>query len=89
VSGVLFVDVGRDQRAAIVQARERGLHVVAVDPDLHAEGFAHADVAEVADTDDATSIEEIARLRAYRRGHDARGARRADHAAGLVAVEVE
>jgi biotin carboxylase len=64
VSGVLFVGAGRDQRAAIVQARERGLHVVAVDADPHAEGLAHADVAEVADTDDATSIEEIARRHA-------------------------
>ncbi len=64
MSGVLFVGAARDQRAAIVQARERGLHVVAVDPDPHAEGLAHADVAEVADIGTATSVEEIARRHA-------------------------
>jgi biotin carboxylase len=61
VSGVLFVGAGREQRAAIVQARERGLHVVAADPDPHAPGLARADAFEVAEIGDLDAIEEIAR----------------------------
>ena len=61
MSGVLFVGAGRHQRAAIVQARQRGHRVVAVDSDPAAAGLAHADVAEVADIRDAAAIEEIAR----------------------------
>lgn len=64
MSGVLFVGAGRDQRAAIVQARERGLQVVAVDSDPQALGLGHADAAEIADVDDASAIEEIARRHA-------------------------
>jgi biotin carboxylase len=47
-----------------VQARERGLQVVAVDSDPRAPGLGHADAAEVADVDDAPAIEEIARRHA-------------------------
>ena len=61
MSAVLFVGAGRQQRAAIVQARERGLHVVAVDPDPHAPGLAHADASEVAEIVEPDAIEEIAR----------------------------
>jgi cysteine synthase A len=40
------------------------LHVVAVDHDPRAEGLARSDVAEVVDTDDSDSIEEVARRHA-------------------------
>lgn len=59
--GVLFVGAGRDQRPAIVHARERGHRVVAVDSDPHAVGLGHADEAEVADLDATEAIEEVAR----------------------------
>jgi biotin carboxylase len=61
VPGLLFVGAGRDQRPAIVRARERGHHVVAVDSDPRAVALRHADVAEVADVEDAAAIEEVAR----------------------------
>jgi biotin carboxylase len=60
VSGVLFVGAGRDQRPAIVAARERGHRVVAVDSDPQAVGLGHADVAEIADIDVPDAIEAIA-----------------------------
>ena len=59
--GVLFVGAGREQRPAIVQARQRGLHVVAVDSDASAEGLAYADVSEVADVRDTAAVEAVAR----------------------------
>ena len=59
--GVLFVGAGREQRPAIVRARERGYRVVAVDEDPRAEGLGHADVAEVADVDNASALAELAR----------------------------
>lgn len=61
MSGVLLVGAGRDQRAAIVHVRGLGHRVVAVDDDPQAEGLGHADVAEVADVDDADVIEALAR----------------------------
>jgi len=61
VPGVLFVGAGREQRPAIVRARERGYRVVAVDEDPRAEGLGHADVAEVADVDSASALAELAR----------------------------
>jgi biotin carboxylase len=61
VPGVLFVGAGREQRPAIVRARERGYRVVAVDADPHAEGLGHADVAEVADVDSPSGLAELAR----------------------------
>jgi biotin carboxylase len=61
VPGVLFVGAGREQRPAIVRARERGYRVVAVDEDARAEGLGHADVAEVADVDNASALAELAR----------------------------
>ena len=59
--GVLFVGAGREQRPAIVRARERGYRVVAVDEDARAEGLGHADVAEVADLDNGSALAELAR----------------------------
>jgi biotin carboxylase len=61
VPGVLFVGAGREQRPAIVRARERGYRVVAVDEDARAEGLGHADVAEVADLDNGSALAELAR----------------------------
>jgi biotin carboxylase len=61
VPAVLFVGAGRHQRAAIVQARERGLRVVTVDSDPGAEGASHADVAEVVDIRDPAAVEQVAR----------------------------
>lgn len=52
---------GREQRPAIVRARERGYRVVAVDADPHAEGLGHADAAEVADVDNPLALAEVAR----------------------------
>lgn len=59
--GVLFVGAGREQRPAIVRARERGYRVVAVDEDPGAEGLGHADVAEVADLENGSALAELAR----------------------------
>ena len=59
--GVLFVGAGREQRPAIVRARERGYRVVAVDDDPGAEGLGHADVAEVADVENGSALAELAR----------------------------
>lgn len=64
MAGVLFVGAGRHQRAAIVQARERALRVVAVDHDPAAPGLARADASEVADVSDVDAVEEIARRHA-------------------------
>jgi biotin carboxylase len=61
VPGVLFVGAGREQRPAIVGARERGYRVVAVDADAGAVGLGHADVAEVADVGSAPALAELAR----------------------------
>ena len=58
---ILFVGAGRHQRAAIRQARERGLHVVAVDRNRDAPGLALADAFEVVDFVDVDAVEEVAR----------------------------
>ncbi len=61
MSSVLFVGAGRHQRRAIVQARERGLRVVAVDRNADAPGLALADAAEVVDFADVDAVERVAR----------------------------
>ena len=58
---VLLLGAGRDQRPAILHARELGHRVVAVDDDPTAPGLAHADVAEVADVASVDAIEGLAR----------------------------
>jgi biotin carboxylase len=57
---VFFVGAGRHQLRAIVQARELGLGVVAVDRDPDAPGLAGADFAEVVDFRDAAAVIGIA-----------------------------
>jgi biotin carboxylase len=56
VKTVLFVGAGRHQRRAIRQARERGLHVVAVDRNPDALGFAEADAQVVVDFSDVEAV---------------------------------
>jgi biotin carboxylase len=58
---VLFVGAGRQQRRAIVRARELGLRVVAVDRNPDAPGLAEADVAEVVDFLDLEAVIRVAR----------------------------
>jgi len=58
---VLFVGAGRQQRRAIVRARELGLHVVAVDRNPNAPGLSEADVAEVVDFLDIEAVVRVAR----------------------------
>jgi biotin carboxylase len=64
VSSVLFVGAGRHQRRAIVQARERGLRVVAVDRNADALGLRIADVPEVVDFADVDAVEAAGRKHA-------------------------
>ncbi len=61
---VLFVGAGRHQRRAILQARERGLRVVAVDRNPDAPGLRAADVSEAVDFTDIDAVTEIARRHA-------------------------
>jgi biotin carboxylase len=61
VSSVLFVGAGRHQRRAIIQARERGLRVVAVDRNAEAPGLRIADVPEVVDFADVDAVEAVGR----------------------------
>ena len=61
MKAVLFVGAGRHQRRAILQARELGLRVVAVDRNAEAPGLAEADVAEVVDFSDVRTVAEIGR----------------------------
>jgi biotin carboxylase len=56
---LLFVGAGIHQRRAIVQARELGLRVVAVDGDESAAGLREADVAEVHDIRDVEALVEL------------------------------
>src|SRR5204862_2733883 len=49
VRTVLFVGAGRHQRRAILQAKELGLRVAAVDRNPDAPGLAEADLARVVD----------------------------------------
>lgn len=53
---VLFVGAGRHQRRAIVQAKERGLRVAAVDGDPQALGLKEADIAKVVDFSDVEAV---------------------------------
>jgi biotin carboxylase len=61
VKTILFVGAGRHQRRAIIQARGRGLRVVAVDRNAAAPGLAVADVREVVDFADVGAVLEVAR----------------------------
>jgi len=61
---VLFVGAGRHQRCAILQAREQGIRVVAVDRDSDAAGLKVADVAEAVDFSDVDAVTEVARRHA-------------------------
>jgi biotin carboxylase len=64
VLSVLFVGAGRHQRRAILQARERGLRVVAVDRNPDAVGLRVADEPEVVDFADVDAVEAAARRHA-------------------------
>ncbi len=61
MTSVLFVGAGRHQRRAILQARERGLRVVAVDRNASAPGLAVADVGVVVDFADVDAVVAVAR----------------------------
>ena len=61
---VLFVGAGRHQRRAILQAREQGIRVVAVDRNPDALGLQVADVAEAVDFTDVDAVTEVARRHA-------------------------
>ncbi|MGZ8688820.1 MAG: ATP-binding protein [Gaiellaceae bacterium] len=58
---VLFVGAGRHQRRAILEARERGLRVVAVDRNPDALGLLAADAGEAVDFTDIEAVTEVAR----------------------------
>ena len=58
---VLFVGAGRHQRRAILQAKARGLRVVAVDRNPEAPGFKEADVGRVVDFADAAAVVKATR----------------------------
>jgi len=85
VSSVLFVGAGRHQRRAIVQARERGLRVVAVDRNPDAPGLRVADVPEVVDFADVDAIEVVGR----KHGVDGVLTVSADRAVPVVAAVAE
>jgi biotin carboxylase len=53
---VLFIGAGRHQRRAIIQAKERGLRVAAVDRNPDAPGLKEADIAKVVDFADAEAV---------------------------------
>jgi biotin carboxylase len=61
VKTVLFVGAGRHQRRAILQAREQGIRVVAVDRNADAPGLEAADVGEAVDFTDVDAVTEVAR----------------------------
>jgi biotin carboxylase len=56
VKTVLFVGAGRHQRRAILQAKELGLRVAAVDGDPDAPGLKEADIAKVVDFADVDAV---------------------------------
>jgi biotin carboxylase len=85
VSSVLFVGAGRHQRRAILQARERGLRVVAVDRNPDAPGLRVADVPEVVDFADVDAVEAVAR----QHGVDGALTVSADRAVPVVAAVTE
>jgi biotin carboxylase len=61
---VLFVGAGRHQRRAILQAKEMGLRVAAVDRDPDAPGLQEADIAKVVDfSDPGAVLKATARLK--------------------------
>jgi len=64
VKTVLFVGAGRHQRAAIAQAKARGLRVVGVDRNADAAGLEVADIAEAVDFTDVDAVTEVARQHA-------------------------
>ncbi len=53
---VLFVGAGRHQRRAILQAKQMGLRVAAVDRNADALGLAEADIAKVVDFADVDAV---------------------------------
>ena len=61
---VLFVGAGRHQLRAIVQARELGLRVVAVDRNAAAPGLAEAEVGHVVDFRDVAAVVAVGRREA-------------------------
>jgi len=85
VKTVLFVGAGRHQRGAILQARDRGLRVVAVDRNPDAPGLAAADVPETVDFMDVDAVTEVAR----RHGVDGALTVSADRAVPVVATVTE
>jgi biotin carboxylase len=61
---VLFVGAGRHQRRAILQAKEMGLRVAAVDRNPEAPGLQEADIAKVVDfSDPGAVLKATARLK--------------------------
>ncbi len=82
---VLFVGAGRHQRRAIMQARDQGIRVVAVDRNPDALGLQVADVAEAVDFTDVDAVTEVARR------HNVDGALTvsADRAVPVVAAVTE
>jgi biotin carboxylase len=56
VKTVLFVGAGRHQRRAILQAKELGLRVAAVDRNPDAPGLQDADIAKVVDFSDVEAV---------------------------------
>ncbi len=61
---VLFVGAGRHQRRAILQAKARGLRVVAVDRNAEAPGLVEADIARIVDFADVEAVlKATARMR--------------------------
>jgi biotin carboxylase len=56
VKTLLFVGAGRHQRRAILQAKERGLRVAAVDRNADAPGLQEADIAKVVDFADVDAV---------------------------------
>ena len=53
---ILFVGAGRHKRRAILQAKELGLRVVAVDRNPEAPWLVEADIAKVVDFADAAAV---------------------------------
>ena len=82
---VLFVGAGRHQRRAILQAREQGLRVVAVDRNVDAPGLQVADIGEAVDFTDIDAVTEVA----HRHGVDGALTVSADRAVPIVAAVTE
>jgi biotin carboxylase len=82
---LLFVGAGRNQRRAIARVRELGVHVVAVDRNAGAPGFAEADAGEPVDFADAEAVADVGR----RHGVDGVLTLAADRAVPIVARVAE